>query len=72
MYKIVDKNGTIYSEYQYENEAEYERLIVENAEIIFGSQGIYFDIKKMIGKPKELFILSPILIFILLYFYIIL
>lgn len=53
MYKIVDKNGTIYSEYQYENEAEYERLIVENAEIIFGSQGIYFDIKKMIGKPKE-------------------
>lgn len=53
MYKIVDKNGTLYSEYQYENEAEYERLIVSNAETIFGSQGIYFDIKKKIGKPKE-------------------
>lgn len=53
MYKIVDEDGNLYSEYQYENEAEYEKMIVANAELIFGSQGIYFDIKKKIGKPKE-------------------
>lgn len=53
MYKIIDKNGTLYNEYQYKDEAEYERLIVSNAETIFGSKGIYFDIKKKIGKPKE-------------------
>lgn len=53
MYKIVDKDGTLYNEYHYESEAEYERLIVSNAETIFGSQGIYFDIKKKIGKSKE-------------------
>jgi hypothetical protein len=53
VYKIVDEDGNLYSEYQYENEAEYEKMIVANAELIFGSQGIYFDIKKKIGKPKE-------------------
>jgi|GEM_PF-455124 len=33
--------------------ARYANPIVANAEIIFGSQGIYFDIKKKIGKSKE-------------------
>lgn len=53
MYKIIDGKGLLYNEYQYVDEYEYEKMIVENAEIIFGSQGIYFDIKKKIGKSKE-------------------
>ena len=53
MYKIVDQRGNIFTEYEYENEAKYEKMIVSNAETIFGSSGIYFDIKKRIGKPKE-------------------
>jgi len=28
-------------------------MVVEHAETIFGAQGIYFDIKKKIGKSKE-------------------
>lgn len=53
MYKIIDEKGTLYSEYQYTNEAEYEKMVVSNAEAIFGIQGLYFDIKKKIGKSKE-------------------
>lgn len=53
MYKIIDENGVLFSEYQYAYEAEYEKMVVVNSELIFGSQGIYFDIKKKIGKSKE-------------------
>jgi len=53
MYKLADEEGNLYSEFQYEDETEYEKMIVVNAEMIFGSQGIYFDIKKKIGKSKE-------------------
>ena len=45
MYKILDEKGTLYSEYQYTNEAEYEKMVVSNAEAIFGIQGLYFDAK---------------------------
>lgn len=53
MYKIVDENGVLYSEYKYSDEAEYEKMVVANSDTIFGRQGIYFDIKKKIGKSKE-------------------
>ncbi|WP_319995713.1 hypothetical protein [Trichococcus shcherbakoviae] len=53
MYKILDDKGVLYKEYQYADEAEYEKIIVANSEMIFGTQGIYFDIKKKIGKSKE-------------------
>lgn len=53
MYKILDEKGALYNEYQYANEAEYEKMVVANSDSIFGSQGIYFDIKKKIGKSKE-------------------
>jgi hypothetical protein len=53
MFKILDDKGVLYSEYEYSTEEEYEKMIVSNAENIFGSQGIYFDIKKKIGKSKE-------------------
>jgi hypothetical protein len=53
MYKIIDIKGTLYSEYQYADETEYEKMVVANSDSIFGTQGIYFDIKKKIGKSKE-------------------
>lgn len=53
MYKIINDQGKLFTEYEYADEAEYEKMIVSNAENIFGNQGIYFDIKKKIGKSKE-------------------
>ena len=49
MYKIVDSNKHIYNLYNYQKENEFEKIIVNNHEIIFGAQGIYFDLKKIIG-----------------------
>jgi len=53
MYKILDEKGVMYSEYEYADEAEYEKMVIANSNTIFGEQGIYFDIKKKIGKSKE-------------------
>ena len=53
MYKIVDELGAAYTQYKYVKEADFEKMIVANADNIFGSTGIYFDIKKMIGTPKK-------------------
>jgi hypothetical protein len=53
VYKIINEQGLLFEEYEYADEAEYEKMIVSKADTIFGSQGIYFDIKKKIGKSKE-------------------
>lgn len=53
MYKIVDSNKHIYNLYNYQKENEFEKIIVNNHEIIFGAQGIYFDLKKKIGISKK-------------------
>ena len=53
MYKIIDEKGTVYTQYVYSKEADFEKMIVENSDKIFGSTGIYFDIKKLIGTPKK-------------------
>lgn len=53
MYKIVDELGCVYTQYTYPKETDFERMIVENSDKIFGSTGIYFDIKKLIGTPKK-------------------
>lgn len=53
MYKIVDTNGNIFLEYTYTKEADFEKMIIENADTVFGQSGIYFDIKKLIGTPKK-------------------
>lgn len=53
MYKIIDESGTVYTQYVYSKEADFEKMIVENSDKIFGSTGIYFDIKKLIGTPKK-------------------
>lgn len=53
MYKIIDENRKHYKLYQYQNELEYERMVVDYSSQIFGDQGIYFDIKKKIGKSNK-------------------
>lgn len=53
MYRIVDEAGNTYSLYTYSLESEFEKMIVANVNSIFGKDGIYFDIKKLIGKPKK-------------------
>ncbi|WP_434309879.1 hypothetical protein [Hominifimenecus sp. rT4P-3] len=53
MYKIIDHTGADYTQYTYLKEADFEKMIVANADKIFGSTGIYFDIKKLIGTPKK-------------------
>ena len=53
MYKIIDSKKKIYNLYSYQTEAEYERMVVEHSDYIFGDKGIYFDIKKKIGKSNK-------------------
>lgn len=53
MYKIIDEAGNAYSVYSYTLESEFEKMVVANVDSIFGNDGIYFDIKKLIGKPKK-------------------
>ena len=53
MYKIINDSGDIYAQYTYLKEDEFEKMIVDHSSSIFGSVGIYFDIKKLIGTPKK-------------------
>ena len=64
MYRIIDESGALYALYNYDDEDEFEAVIIENAESVFGTEGIYFDIKKLIGNRKKvrLFLTGIILI----------
>lgn len=42
-------NNTLYHYHEYPLEKEFEQVVVQQAEYIFGSQSIYIDIKKRIG-----------------------
>ncbi len=53
MYKVIDEKGSVYTQYIYSKEVDFEKMIVQNADKIFGSTGIYFDVKKLIGIPKK-------------------
>lgn len=53
MYKIIDESGAIYTQHTYTREADFERMIVDHTKEVFGPEGIYFDIKKLIGTPKK-------------------
>ena len=53
MYKIINEQGEVYTQYVYTKEADFERMIVSHADTIFGPAGIYFDLKKLIGTPKK-------------------
>ena len=53
MHKIVDEKGKTYNLYSYGLESEFEEMVVANVDAIFGKDGIYFEIKKLIGKQKK-------------------
>ena len=53
MYKIIDESGNVYEQAGYNLEADFEKMVVSHADAIFGKDGIYFDIKKLIGKQKK-------------------
>lgn len=53
MYKIIDETGDVYTQYTYLKEIDFEKMIVQNVDKIFGSNGIYFDVKKLISTPKK-------------------
>lgn len=53
MYKIIDNEGDVYTQYKNMLEKDFEAIVVENAGPIFGEEGIYFDIKKKIGVNKK-------------------
>lgn len=53
MYKIIDDSNSVYTQYLYSKEADFEKMIVGHAKQIFGASGIYFDFKKLIGTPKK-------------------
>lgn len=53
MYKIINESGEIYALHTYAKEADFEKMIIQNSNIIFGENGIYFDVKKLIGTPKK-------------------
>lgn len=53
MYRIIDEAGNCYNQYKYTLESDFEKMVVANVDAIFGKDGIYFDIKKLIGKPKK-------------------
>lgn len=42
-------NGKLYKEYVYSTEKEFEKIVVEHSDEIFGKNSIYFNIKKAIG-----------------------
>ena len=49
----MDELGNSFNQYTYSMESEFEKMVVANVDSIFGKDGIYFDIKKLIGKPKK-------------------
>ncbi len=53
MYKIVDEQGNVFSQYHYAKETEFEDMVVAHKKNIFGAEGIYFNIKKKIGQAKK-------------------
>jgi len=52
-FKIIDEEKRIFQDYTYKNESELERIVVSNADYIFGNLGCYFDIKHKIGKSNQ-------------------
>lgn len=52
MSKIILQNNK-YSLYDFENEAEFEKAVIENQKYLFGKDSIYIDIKKLIGKNNH-------------------
>src|SRR3972149_2665549 len=48
MARIIIKNNE-YSHYDFDNEAEFEKAVIENQKYLFGKDSVYIDVKRLIG-----------------------
>src|SRR3989344_7313044 len=48
MARIIIKNNE-YSLYDFDNEAEFEKAVIENQKYLFGKDSVYIDVKRLIG-----------------------
>ena len=46
-------NSKEYSLYDFDNEADFEKAVIENQKYLFGKDSIYVDVKKKIGKDNQ-------------------
>ena len=53
MHKIIDNDGNCFNQFEYTIESDFEDMVIDNCDSILGKDGIYFNIKKRIGKPKK-------------------
>lgn len=49
MARIIIKNNE-YSLYDFDNEAEFEKAVIENQKYLFGKDSVYVDVKRLIGR----------------------
>jgi hypothetical protein len=52
MARIILKNSE-YSLYDFDNEADFEKAVIENQKYLFGKDSIYVDVKRRIGKDNH-------------------
>lgn len=52
METVIYLNGTRYSEKQYKQESDFERLVIDNAKTFFGQKAIFVDSKKKIDNTS--------------------
>jgi hypothetical protein len=52
MAKIILNNNE-YSLFDFDNEAEFEKAVIENQKHLFGKDAVYVDVKKKIGKDNH-------------------
>jgi len=52
MARIILKNSE-YTLYDFDNEAEFEKAVIENQKYLFGKDSIYIDVKKRIGRDNH-------------------
>jgi len=52
MARIILKNCE-YSLYDFDNEAEFEKAVIENKKYLFGKDSVYVDVKKRIGRDNH-------------------
>lgn len=52
MARIILKNNE-YSLYDFDNEAEFEKAVVENQKYLFGKDSVYVDVKRRIGRDNH-------------------
>lgn len=51
MARIILKNSE-YTLYDFDNEAEFEKAVIENQKYLFGKDSVYIDVKKRIGRDN--------------------